>query len=255
MGFSRAPQFAQDEALRFERKATMVPEATTWTDELKRRAGHLWVLKMLATMGGIALFFYAYFWVMRNPLSPAAVMPAIWVDEFVPFWPRSFVLYASLWAYVALGSALLKDRWELAAWGAASLAMIVVGLGIFMVLPTKIPPVAIDWSQHPPLEFLKTVDASGNACPSLHAAFAVFTAVVLHNTLTAIHAPRSLLAGNALWCLGIVYSTIATRQHVALDVIAGLVLAGTASLAYLGACRMPGRAKAVDPASSGSTYR
>jgi membrane-associated phospholipid phosphatase len=250
MGFSRTPQFAQDGALRFERKATIVLEAATWTRELKRRAGHLWALKMFATMGGIALFFYAYFWVMRHQLSPVVVMPAIWVDELVPFWPQSFVLYASLWAYVALGSALLKDRRELAAWGAASLAMIVVGLGIFIVLPTKIPSVAIDWSQHPSLQFLKTVDVSGNACPSLHAAFAVFTGVVLHGTLTAIRAPRSLPACSALWCLGIVYSTIATRQHVALDVIAGSVLAGAASIAYLGACRMPGRAKAVDLAAS-----
>jgi len=36
-------------------------------------------------------------------------------------------------------------------------------------------------------------------------------------------------------CAGILYSTIATRQHVALDAAAGAVLGGAASLAYLGA--------------------
>jgi len=66
----------------------------------------------------------------------------------------------------------------------------------------------------------------------LHAAFAMFTAVVLHGQLTAVRAPRALLACNVLWCLGILYSTIATRQHVALDVIAGSLLAGAASIAY-----------------------
>jgi len=35
-------------------------------------------------------------------------------------------------------------------------------------------------------------------------------------------------------CAGILYSTIATRQHVALDAAAGAVLGGAASLAYLG---------------------
>jgi membrane-associated phospholipid phosphatase len=31
---------------------------------------------------------------------------------------------------------------------------------------------------------------------------------------------------NWAWCIGIVYSTVATRQHVVVDVLAGLVLGG-----------------------------
>jgi len=226
----------------------MVLEPKTWKHELRRQAGTLWVPKMLATIGGIAVFFYAYFWVMRHPLSAVTVVPATWLDELVSFQPWSFLLYVSLWAYVALGSALLKNARELAAWGAASVAMIVVGLGAFLAVPTKLPDFAIDWSLYPSLEFLKTVDVSGNACPSLHAAFAVFTAVVLHAQLAAIRAPRALLACNALWCVGIVYSTIATRQHVALDAVAGALLAAAAALVYLGLCagQIPGRADRVD---------
>lgn len=223
----------------------MAHEPETWRHELRTRAGNVFVLKMLATMGGIAAFFYAYFWVMRHPLSAVTVMPVTWIDDLVFFFPSSLLLYASLWVYVSLGSVLLKEPRELAAWGAASFAMIVVGLGIFLVLPTKVPDSAIDWSQYPSLQFLKTVDVSGNACPSLHAAFAVFTAVVLHGNLTAVRAPRILLAFNVLWCLGIVYSTIATRQHVSLDIVAGALLAGAVSVAYVGAVRTPDR----------STYR
>jgi membrane-associated phospholipid phosphatase len=196
------------------------------------------VLKMLANLSGIAAFFYAYFWIMRHPLSAATVIPVTWIDDLVPFSPQSFFLYASLWVYVALGSLFTKDGRELAAWAAACFSMIIVGLGVFMALPTKVPDFAVDWSQYPSLEFLKAVDASGNALPSLHAAFAVFTGVVLHGQLTAIRAPRALLVCNALWCLGIVYSAIATRQHLALDVIAGSVLAGAASIAYVAAGRM-----------------
>jgi len=199
---------------------------------------------MLATTGGIAIFFYGYFWVMRHPLSAATVMPETWIDDLVLFSPQSFPLYVSLWVYIGLAPALAEDGRELAAWGAASFAMTVIGLGVFMALPTKVPDFAIDWSRYPSLEFLKRADVSGNACPSLHAAFSVFTAVVLHRQLTAIRAPRTLLACNALWCLGIVYSAMATRQHVALDVIAGSLLAGAASIAYVGAGRMPGRTNA-----------
>jgi PAP2 superfamily protein len=216
----------------------MTLQRETWTHELRRRVRTLWALKMLATVIGVAVFFYAYFWVMRHPLSAATAMPMTWIDDLVSFSPQSFLLYASLWVYVALGSALARDGLELAAWGAACFAMTVVGLGIFMALPTKVPDFAIDWSRYPSLEFLKAIDVSGNACPSLHAAFAVFTAVVLHGQLTAIRAPRALLVCNALWCLGIVYSAMATRQHLALDIIAGSVLAGAVSIAYVAAGRM-----------------
>jgi len=209
----------------------MTPE--TWTHELGRRVRTLFVLKMLANLSGIAAFFYAYFWIMRHPLSAATVIPVTWIDDLVPFSPQSFFLYASLWVYVALGSLFTKDGRELAAWAAACFSMIIVGLGIFMALPTKVPDFAVDWSQYPSLAFLKGVDASGNALPSLHAAFAVFTAVVLHGQLTAVRAPRAVLACSVLWCLGIVYSAMATRQHLALDIIAGTVLAGAVSIAYL----------------------
>lgn len=220
---------------------TLQPE--TWTHELGRRVRTLLALKMLANLSGIAAFFYAYFWIMRHPLSAATVIPVTWIDDLVPFSPQSFFLYASLWVYVALGSLFTKDGRELAAWAAACFSMIIVGLGIFMALPTKIPDFAVDWSQYPSLEFLKAVDASGNALPSLHAAFAVFTGVVLHGQLTAIRAPRAVLACNVLWCLGIVYSAMATRQHLALDVIAGAVLAGAVSIAYLSAGRAPNTAE------------
>jgi hypothetical protein len=207
-------------------------EPVTWKHELKTRAGSLLVLKMFATMGGVAAFFYAYFWVMRHPLSSVTVMPVTWIDELVSFSPQSFPLYVSLWVYVSLGSTLAKDARELASWLGASFAIAAIGLGIFLALPTRIPESAIDWSRYPSLLFLKTTDVAGNACPSLHAAFAVFTAVVLHRQLTAIGAPRALKLCSALWCLGIVYSAVATRQHVALDVIAGSVLAGTGAIVY-----------------------
>jgi hypothetical protein len=207
-------------------------EPETWKHELKARAARLLVPKMFATMGGIAAFFYAYFWVMRHPLSAVTVMPLTWIDERISFAPQSFPLYVSLWVYVSLGSTLAEDARELASWLGASFAMAAIGLGIFLVLPTQIPEFAIDWSRHPSLLFLKTTDVAGNACPSLHAAFAVFTAAVLHRQLTAVGAPQALKLCSALWSLGIVYSAVATRQHVALDVIAGSLLAAAGAIVY-----------------------
>ena len=125
----------------------MVLEAETWKQELKTRAGHLWAGKMFATLGAIAVFFYAYFWVMRHPLSGMTVMPVIWIDDLVAFSPASFVVYVSLWVYVGLGPQVAKDARDLAAWGAVAFAMAVVGLGIFLALPTRVPDFGVDWSR------------------------------------------------------------------------------------------------------------
>lgn len=82
-----------------------------WQQAMKARLGTLPLLKFLTTTGGIAVFFYAYFWVMRHPLSAVTVMPVTWLDDLVGFHPQSFMLYASLWAYIALGTALPRDLW------------------------------------------------------------------------------------------------------------------------------------------------
>jgi hypothetical protein len=209
----------------------------SWLRQAAARMRTLWVLKMLSTAGGIAVFFYAYFWAMRHPLGAVTVMPVTWLDELVGFQPLSFALYVFLWFYISLGTALAKDLRELAAFGMASLAMSIVGLAIFMLVPTRVPDFAIDWSLYPSMQFLKRVDVAGNAFPSLHAAFCVFTAVVLHAQLAAVGSGRWPRAWNLLLCGGILYSTIATRQHVALDAAAGAVLGGAAALAYLGVLR------------------
>jgi len=193
--------------------------------------------KCLGTAGGIAAFFWAYFWVLRHPLGEVFVMPETWLDRAIGVQPWSFALYVTLWLYISLGTALARDLRELGGFGLASLGMGVVGLGAFLLLPTRVADPGIDWALYPSLHFLKSVDAPGNACPSLHAAFCVYTWAVLHAQLKSLEAPRGVLGGNALWGLGILYSTVATGQHVVLDVAAGAVLGGVTAFAYLRALR------------------
>jgi len=213
--------------------AATSPQAGTWPRQLVARVGNLWLLKMTSTAGGIALFFYAYFWVMRHPLGAVTVMPTTWVDDLIGFQPLAFPLYAFLWFYISLGTAFARDLRELVAFGLASLAMGVAGLAVFMAMPTRTPDFAIDWASHPSIHFLKRVDVTGNAFPSLHAAFCVFTALVIHAQLKAVGATRWARIFNALLGAGILYSTIATRQHVALDALAGAALGGVVWLVYL----------------------
>lgn len=199
--------------------------STTWYTVLGRRIATLWVLKMIGTTLGISGFFFLYFWVMHNPPSEPTVMPLTRLDHWVGVSDDAMVLYGSLWFYISLAPAFAKDKAELWACARDAAAMAAIGLVVFWVFPTTVPAFPVDWAQYPALQFLKATDVGGNAFPSLHVAFAVFTAVLLRRQLRSVQAPAWVQVLNMLWAFGIVYSTLATRQHVLLDVLGGTLLA------------------------------
>ncbi|MEO7391180.1 MAG: phosphatase PAP2 family protein [Ramlibacter sp.] len=183
-------------------------------------------LKGIGTTVFISLFFVAYFYVLRHPGSAPTVMPVIWLDEVIGFQPLALPVYFSLWVYVSLLPAFFATRAELYRYGATMTAMCILGLSIFYFWPTAAPAPDIDWSRYPDMDFLKNIDASGNACPSLHVATAFLSGAWFHHLLRRFGAPGWMLACNWAWCAAIVYSTVAIRQHVAVDAIAGLILGG-----------------------------
>jgi len=220
------------------------PSGLAWFHQIGPRLVTLWQAKMLGITLGMIAFFCVYFLLLRHPLYPYTVVPLTPVDRWVDFRPEALPLYLSLWLYLSLAPALLIDRRELASYGLAAVGLSAVGLSIFLFLPTAVPPSGIDWSRHPAFAFLKAADASGNACPSLHVAFAVFTAIWLERLWRQMGAGRLIRWLNWLWCLGILYSTIAIRQHVFLDVLAGAALGVAVAGAHLRLLReFPGRAR------------
>ena len=202
-----------------------------WHRALGQRFATLWVVKMIGTTVGISGFFLLYFWVMHNPPSEPTVMPLTPLDHWVGVSDDAMVLYGSLWFYISLAPAFAKDKAELLAHARGAAVMAAIGLVVFWLFPTAVPAFAVDWAQYPALQFLKATDVGGNAFPSLHVSFAVFTAVVLARQLRSVGAPSWVRWLNLLWAFGIVYSTIATRQHVMLDVLGGTLLAAFVSWA------------------------
>lgn len=195
-----------------------------WTRQIASRAITLWPLKAVGTMAFMVLFFWGYFGVLRNPLFPATVMPLTPLDEWIAFTPLAFPAYASLWVYASLAPALLGNLRTLLLFGLWIAALCLFCLGLFWVFPTVVPTAGIDWALYPEMAIIKNVDAGGNACPSLHVAAAVFTAFWLDRICRAVAAPWLLRGLNGLFCLAILWSTVATRQHVVIDVLAGLAV-------------------------------
>lgn len=196
---------------------------TSWPRALGRRAFALWPLKLIGNTLATIGFFPLYFWVMRHS-GEAWVLPLTPIDRLVAFWPALLPVYLSLWVYIALPVLFSRDRRELFAFSLACALMTSIALVVFWFMPTAIPNFAIDASPGTSLHFLKTVDSAGNAFPSLHVSFSVFTCIVLARQLRESGAPAWLRAFNVAWAVAIVYSTMAVRQHVLIDVLGGLAL-------------------------------
>ena len=182
------------------------------------------VLKFLGTTAFTCLFFVAYFHLLRHPGGAVTTMPLTAVDRWIAFRPEALFAYLSLWVYVGFGPGLQRTLAALVAYGAWIVAMCCAGLVLFYLWPTAVPPMGFDASGYPGFALLQGVDAAGNACPSMHVAAAMFTVVRLAEILRTAGAPPAVHVINGAWFMAIAWSTLATRQHVALDALAGALL-------------------------------
>jgi len=198
-----------------------------WRVDIWFRMRHQLPLKLVGTTVFTWIFFIGYFHLLRNPAHAVTVMPLTALDRLIPFQPQALIAYFSLWLYVGVAPGLQPSFKELVAYGLWVGALCLTGLAFFYLWPTQVPPMALDVSDFPGFAILQGVDAAGNACPSMHVAVAIFTAIWVDHILRQTGAPLALRWLNGLWFAAIAYSTLAIRQHVVLDVIAGAML-GTA---------------------------
>ena len=187
------------------------------------------VLKTVGICLFMWVFFIAYFHLLRHPASPTVQMPLTALDRAIAFWPGALAPYVSLWLYVGIPPGLLLSLRELLIYGVWAAALCITGLACFYLWPTAVPPmtVDVDLTRHPAFAVLQGVDAAGHACPSLHVATAVFSAFWIERLLRDMRAPTAWRWLSLAWVLLIVWSTLATKQHVVLDALAGGAL-GTA---------------------------
>jgi membrane-associated phospholipid phosphatase len=192
-----------------------------------------WCLKAIGTMLFMAIFFTMYLYLLKNPYFTIIQMPFTLVDNWVGFQPNYLYFYLSLWVYVSLVPALMKNQKELIYYGVYIGTLCMIGVGVYTLFPTAVPQYTIDLQQYPQFSMLKTIDTAGNAFPSLHVATAFFSAFWFDYHLKQMNGNTGVRVMSALWCLGIIYSTMAIKQHLFLDVVGGLVLGGTLAVASL----------------------
>jgi membrane-associated phospholipid phosphatase len=197
---------------------------SAWKREVAVRVRAHFGLKVTGISAFMWLFFVGYFHVLRHPAFPVQQMPLTAIDELIPFQPAALWVYVSLWLYIGIPPGLALTLRSLIAYGLWAAALCITGLACFHFWPTAVPAQAVDVARYPAFAVLQGVDAAGNACPSLHVATAMFTAIRLGRQLRDLRVPPALGWLNAAWFVAIAYSTLAIKQHVLIDVLAGALL-------------------------------
>jgi len=204
---------------------TVSPDpAQPWAVALMRRFLRYSALKTLGICAFMWVFFIAYFHLLRSPARPVTIVPLTALDRLIPFQPRMLGAYLSLWFYIGVAPGMLPTLRELGHYTLWIAGLCLTGLACFYVWPTAVPPLTQDISGYAGFSMLKGVDSAGNACPSLHVATAMFTAIWVDYLLRQVRAPILLRLVNGAWFSAITYSTLATKQHVVFDALAGALL-------------------------------
>jgi membrane-associated phospholipid phosphatase len=198
------------------------------------------VIVLLGLSVGICV---PYFTLQRLDAFPLRSLPELPIDRWIAFEPAWIWAYLSIALLVPLAPILATRKEDLARYAKGLTLLCVVCFAAFLFFPVEGPrPEQIE-GQHAVYELLVSWDRPSNSLPSLHAGLAVYSLLFLFRVLGLGPSGRIAvgLAG-ALWGALILYSTLATRQHWAIDLPAGVLLAGAAhALVWRDAGRVPGR--------------
>jgi membrane-associated phospholipid phosphatase len=162
------------------------------------------------------------------PLAPPITLSPSALDDSIPRLPWTVWIYLSQFPFLAF---VYWRAWGSVAWARnlrGMLAATVASVSVFVLWPTRIVREAVDADAATTLAFavLYGTDPASNCLPSLHVSLALLGA-------TGFWPERPRLTGTCLgWTALIIVSTLTTKQHYALDILAGVVVAaGTARLA------------------------
>jgi membrane-associated phospholipid phosphatase len=186
-----------------------------------------------------------YFTLQRLDTFPPRSLPALPIDGWVSFEPDWIWAYLSIALLVPLAPILAMRKQDLARYAKGLTLLCLACFAAFLFFPVEGPRPEQIAGQHAVYELLVSWDRPSNSLPSLHAGLAVYSLLFVFRVLGPDLGPSGRIAlglAGALWGALILYSTLATRQHWALDLPAGVFLAGAAhALVWRDAGRVPSR--------------
>ncbi len=216
-------------------RTTSIGEAATKVDSVGFRAAvRLFARHQPVTISMVAFaLIIPFYLVIGGALVPGRTVyvPAVWLDHALPVEPAWSVIYLSLFLAALLPVFVVHQQEMVRRTVNAFLAIWLVAYVFFLVYPTVGPrPLAKVIGDDFSTWLLRSIYSSDfryNCFPSLHVAQCFLAALVCDR----IHRGVGVAAG--LWAVLVGVSTIYTKQHYLLDVIAGALLAYLAYCVFL----------------------
>jgi membrane-associated phospholipid phosphatase len=167
-----------------------------------------------------------YILATRAPYREPIVIPPITIDGFIPFVPAAALVYAT---YAVLFPALIAAGRRTR--GFDQVFAVAMGCGfanaiVYNVVPTRIPDRTLAPAASV-LALVQRLDTRLGAFPSGHVALPAAIATTSLLVASRSHGDaarfwrRSALAF-AVWTAALAASTVLTKQHVVVDIVAGL---------------------------------
>jgi membrane-associated phospholipid phosphatase len=169
-----------------------------------------------------------YYGLQRLELFAVHQMSPSSFDRAVPFAQSMAWPYLSMFVLLILAPCGLSSPCAIRRFVMDFFLLGLVSSVIFLFWPTSAPRPVIDEVHDPLYAVILATDSPRNACPSLHASMTVYSALWCLLLLRGHSRRRAILGWGCVlaWTLVILYATIATRQHVLVDLLAGAALAG-----------------------------
>ncbi len=214
-------------------------------DFLSARVGGVVFVYLLAALPGVVAFLAfrtlvasvfvsllpMYFVIAELTQRRFTYVPEVALDRAVSVQPAWMLVYGSLYVFIGFLPVVVVRQRELFRRALQGYLMVMlVSFAGFLLYPTAAPrPAEVlgdgfsSWS----LRLAYDLDPPYNCFPSLHVAWAFISA------LTCYRVHPGVGAAAALWATLIGVSTLYTKQHYAVDVIAGALAAGLAYVLFL----------------------
>lgn len=200
--------------------------AGAWSSTAPRR---LWIV-----LGVIALFVAGYFGVGHAAAGLRARTVATPLDDVIPFVPWTVFVYAAVYTSAFLPIFLVRDVALFRQAVRAYVLVLLISFTAFLLYPVTSVGLRPDLSEMGAsgfagwgLRVIYRLDPPRNLFPSLHLAIAAVATA-------AVWKARAVYGWvAALWLMPIAVSVCTTKQHFALDALAGLALGAAASVIFL----------------------
>ena len=187
------------------------------------------ILKLIPALYLACLFVGPYYITKLITAGREAILPVTVIDDIVPLWTPSVVIYFLAFAQWAAGAVIIMlqdDALRKRAFTAIFIAL-VLSSAIFIAFPTYTvrPEITGDGLFDKILAWVYLIDEPTNVLPSFHC---LASWMIARLVMKCGGIPKWLKIGNLVLAILVFASVLLTKQHLFLDIPSALIIAEAA---------------------------